>query len=181
MKCVTFQSVLACLYVCAVALDSSFLLQQTLNFSSDFLPSLVQFSLRILSVPRKRLGTHYTSQSRQMKVELSLLHHIYLGIWFWHHISEFSEQDYFSSKLHSPTWDSYLLQHAYVVCTLYSKINVSFHRVIEIRKIVPGRGMAAQHRGSILASQPAAPSSILSVPKDFSLDVAETYRRDGTA
>ena len=30
-------------------------------------------------------------------------------------------------------------------------------------------------RGSILASHPSAPSSILGVPKNFSLDVAEIY------
>ena len=32
---------------------------------------------------------------------------------------------------------------------------------------------SAWHRGSILASHPAAPSSILPVAKNFSLDVAE--------
>ena len=35
-----------------------------------------------------------------------------------------------------------------------------------------GQG-AALHIGSILASHPAAPGSILSVPKNFSVDVAE--------
>ena len=34
---------------------------------------------------------------------------------------------------------------------------------------------AALHRGSILASHPAAPGSILGVPKNFSIDVAEIY------
>ena len=32
-----------------------------------------------------------------------------------------------------------------------------------------------KHRGSILASYPVAPGSILSLPKNFSLDVAEIY------
>ena len=39
---------------------------------------------------------------------------------------------------------------------------------------------AAKHRGSVRASQPAAPGSIPSVPMEFSNshDVAEVYQRD---
>ena len=36
-------------------------------------------------------------------------------------------------------------------------------------------GGAALHRGSILASHPAAQGLILCIPKNFSLDVAEFY------
>ena len=36
-------------------------------------------------------------------------------------------------------------------------------------------GWATSHRGSILASHPAAPGSILGVPKNFSLNFAEIY------
>ena len=35
--------------------------------------------------------------------------------------------------------------------------------------------MAAEDRGSIAASNPAAPGSILGVPKNFSLNVAKIY------
>ena len=38
-----------------------------------------------------------------------------------------------------------------------------------------GRLGAAQHRGSIQSSHPAALGSILGIPKIFSLDVAEIY------
>ena len=36
-------------------------------------------------------------------------------------------------------------------------------------------GRAALHRGSILASHPAALGSLLGISKNFSLDVAEIY------
>ena len=45
---------------------------------------------------------------------------------------------------------------------------------ILLAKFASGWG-AAYHRGSILASHPAAAGLILSVPKNFSFDVAEIY------
>ena len=42
-------------------------------------------------------------------------------------------------------------------------------------QIVVWKGGAAQHRGSILASHPAATGSILGAPNNFSLHVAEIY------
>ena len=47
-------------------------------------------------------------------------------------------------------------------------------RPIRIRRIsfIPFEEKNVKHRGSILASHPAAPGLILSIPKNFSLDVA---------
>ena len=57
-----------------------------------------------------------------------------------------------------------------------SNLSISFQTNYEVTvgQIFLGWG-AANHRGSGLASNPAAPGSILGIPKNFSLDVAEIY------
>ena len=54
---------------------------------------------------------------------------------------------------------------------MYSGLDFSYYIVYEECQIMGG----GLHRGSILATHPAAPGLILGILKNFSLDVAEIY------